>query len=256
MSTDHQFSTVIAVSLKAYFGHAATRQWLAALPHPADDVELVVLPGFTSLADARNILGRTAIRWGAQDCFWEAAGPWTGEITPDLLRELGCAYVEVGHAERRRLFAENDATIARKACAAVTHGLSPIICFGEPEPAGLPDVLNRCLTQLDPMLDALSCSATNPVLAYEPVWAIGANRPAPVEHVRDVLHAVRSHLHTTGQHARVIYGGAAGPGLLAQIPEADGLFLGRFGHNTTRLAQTLAEAHTVVSARATKKRGH
>lgn len=252
MSTNRPPRTLVAVSLKAYLGHAQTQQWLtaiAAAPRPAENTELVLLPAFTSLADARQVLEGTGIRWGAQDCFWQPAGPWTGEITPDLLRELGCSYVEVGHAERRRIFGEDRQITAHKAAAATAFGITPIICFGEAERSEMSDVLDQCMAQLDPVIAALPDTAAPPVLAYEPEWAIGAARPAEARHVNDVLAAVRTKLSRTQRPARLIYGGAAGPGVLTQLPSADGLFLGRYGHTQRNVTRVLAEANTNAQTR-------
>ena len=129
-------STVIGVSLKAYFGRAETLAWaervaeLASKPAITDgSVDLFVIPSFPELADVARILDGTPIRLGAQDVFWEDRGPYTGEVTADQLAELGVSIVEIGHAERRRLFHETDEhPISRSAeCehGAYSHWVAP-----------------------------------------------------------------------------------------------------------------------------------
>jgi triosephosphate isomerase len=161
-------------------------------------------------------------------------------------------FAEIGHAERRALFGETPELTMRKAVASVQQGLTPLLCVGEGrlgqrDQVPALDAAEQVAGQLDEMLAALPTEA--PVLvAYEPVWAIGADRPAPVEHVRTVAHRLRVRL---GAHprARLIYGGTAGPGLFAQVGDClDGLFLGRRAHDPAALGAVLAEVAAGVSA--------
>lgn len=224
----------VGVSLKAYFGHAQTLRWLeevAALTVP-DGVELFVIPGFTELADAARILEGTGIRLGAQDVFWEDAGPYTGEVTADTLAELGVSLVEVGHAERRRLFAETDEVVAAKCAAAERHGIQPLLCIGERRQGSPADAVAESAAQLT------AANAPTALVAWEPVWAIGAAQPADPGYIREVCSGLREHL----DGRQLIYGGSAGPGLLASLGDSvDGLFLGRFAHDPAALAAVLAE---------------
>jgi triosephosphate isomerase len=226
---------LIGVSLKAYFGHAQTLRWLeevAGLTVP-EGVELFVIPGFTELADATRMLDGTGIKVGAQDVFWEDAGPYTGEVTADLLAELGVSLVEVGHAERRRLFAETDEIVAAKSAAAARHGIQPLLCIGETRHGSAADAVAESSAQL------AAAAAPSALVAWEPVWAIGASQPADADYIREVCSGLREHL----DGRRLIYGGSAGPGLLAELGDTvDGLFLGRFAHDPAALAEVLAEA--------------
>ncbi|MEV0278718.1 triose-phosphate isomerase family protein [Streptomyces sp. NPDC050610] len=270
---------VVGVSLKLYMGVAETRRWLAEVAELAREatgglpVELFVLPSFPSLTDAREVLAGTGVAYGAQDLHWADSGPWTGEVSGGQLAELGASYVEVGHAERRRHFGEDDGIVAAKTAAAVRRGLTPVICAGDSatgdsatadsatadsatadstagdSAAGALDAaIAETLGQVDAALSGAAGGEV--VIAYEPVWAIGADRPAPAVHVRAVTAAIRRRLTELGVRGRVIYGGTAGPGTFTELtaPDADGvrapldgLFLGRLAHDTANLRKVLAE---------------
>jgi triosephosphate isomerase len=229
-----------------HLGDAATRRWLTdvadLVPQP-DEVDIAVLPNFTAICAAKMILAGSAVRHGAQDCFWLDSGAYTGEVSPGVLRELGCHYVEVGHAERRRLFHEDDDAVARKAAAASRHGLVPIVCVGENVRGTASDAGAACVAQLDPVLAALvgGRKAREIIVAYEPVWAIGAAEPAPAEHIDEVVSAIRSWLDRDCHRSRIIYGGSAGPGLFQRLHGLDGLFLGRSALDVRAFAATVKE---------------
>ncbi len=238
---------VVGVSLKMYMGLDATRRWLERLRLiESGDVELFVVPSFLSLRDAGEILAGTAIALGAQDVFWEDAGPYTGEVSAPMLAEAGCRFVEIGHAERRRLFHETDAIVAAKTRAAVRAGMVPVLCIGETGQGDAAEAVEACWTQfkaatrqLDPGIEL--------VVAWEPVWAIGAAEPAPTDYIVAVAGTLRARL-KAWPSARLIYGGSAGPGLLDRIGGAvDGLFLGRFAHDVDALRRILAEANAAAT---------
>lgn len=233
---------LVGVSLKMYMSLARARSWMtevAALAGAIGEVELFVVPDYLAIAAAGDILGGSGVRYGGQDAFWEDTGAYTGEISAARLAEAGCVYVEVGHAERRRLFGETDEIVATKTAAIVRAGLIPVLCIGEPEAGSVGDALAFCRAQLDATISALPMEAPL-VIAYEPVWAIGAAQPAGAGYIRDVARGLRSLL--TGRETRLIYGGSAGPGLFAELEgSVDGLFLGRFAHDTAALATVLKE---------------
>lgn len=235
---------LVGVSLKMYMDHARTLQWLGevatlARDGRADAVELFVIPDFLSLYPSAAVLEGTAVKLGAQDVFWEDNGPYTGEISAPMLAQAGCRYVEIGHAERRRLFGETDEQVAAKCAAAIRAGMIPVLCIGEPEQGEPADAVAFCAAQLQAVFDAVP--SDGPLLvAYEPVWAIGAAEPAAPTYIRDVARGLRPLL--SGRPARLIYGGSAGPGLFTGLDgSVDGLFLGRFAHDTSALAQVLDE---------------
>ncbi len=235
-------SRIVGVSLKMYMGLAATRSWMEQLRAlPPADVELFVIPSFLSLHDAREILAGTAIALGAQDLFWEDAGSYTGEVSAPMLAEAGCRFVEVGHAERRRLFGETDQIVGAKLRAAMRAGLVPVLCVGEPERVDPAGAAEACLGQFDAATRGVDPRAEM-LVAWEPVWAIGAAKPAPPDYIVAVAEALRAGL-AAWPSARLIYGGSAGPGLLHRIGvSVDGLFLGRFAHDVDALRRILAEA--------------
>ncbi|WP_413316572.1 triose-phosphate isomerase family protein [Agrococcus sp. 1P02AA] len=244
---------LIGSSLKMYFGRARTLEWTRAVAaicaeHPAVRrglVEPFVLPSFPSIPDVVPIATGAGMLVGAQDLHWEDAGAFTGEVSAAELAEHGVALAAIGHAERRRMFGETDETVALKVAAALRHGIAPVLCIGE-EVRGDHDAAARaCVAQLDASL-ALALEEGRSgrlVVAYEPVWAIGAPEPAGDEHIRAVGQALREHAAGLPLDVQVIYGGSAGPGLLPRIADSvDGMFLGRFAHDPEAFAAILDEA--------------
>jgi triosephosphate isomerase (TIM) len=244
--------TTIGISLKMYFGLAQTLEWcartatLAAALAPSTH-ELFVLPSFPALPAVVNLFDGSEVAVGAQDLAADDSGAQTGEVGGAMLAEIGCRYVEVGHAERRRLFGETEDVVAAKTATALRHGLTPILCLGEATPQPPAEAAAECLRQLNSALSvARTTGLAGPlVVAYEPFWAIGATEPAPDPHITEVCMALRDVAATLQGHggSRVIYGGSAGPGLLTGIGRSvDGLFLGRFAHDPAALAIVLDEA--------------
>ncbi|MGO1972224.1 MAG: triose-phosphate isomerase family protein [Propionibacteriaceae bacterium] len=241
----------VGVSLKMYFDHNRTVAWTRevtalARNHPAlhdDRVELALLPSFPSLLTVREITRGTNVLLGAQDVAENDAGAFTGDVSAASLAQVGCQYVEIGHAERRARHGEDDALVARKLAAAWRHDLIPLLCVGERETGSAVKATETCISQLTAALGSNeACGEV--VVAYEPVWAIGMAEPAPSEHVSIVARSLRTALAELPSvtTARVIYGGSAGPGLLNHLCGAvDGLFLGRFAHDPQALFSVLAE---------------
>jgi triosephosphate isomerase len=248
----------IGVSLKMYFSHARTLEWTAAVAdvartHPAvrsGAVQLFVAPTFTSLVPVRTMLDGTGVLLGAQDLAWADEGAFTGEVSGAELREIGVDLVEIAHAERRSLFHETDDDIAGKVHAAYRNHLRPLICVGETTRASDGDAsgaVAEVTAQLDRFLaTATAVGATGPVIvAYEPVWAIGAPTPAPDDHIVAVLAGIEAHLGSRPdlRGSTAIYGGSAGPGLLTRCQgRIGGLFLGRFAHDPAAITAILDEA--------------
>ncbi|MGW0736069.1 triose-phosphate isomerase family protein [Streptomyces sp. NPDC002851] len=238
---------LVGVSLKLYFGLVETRRWLAdvaelaarlELPRPVD---LFVAPAFPALSDARELLAGTGVAFGAQDVHWADSGPWTGEVSAPMLRESGARYAEIGHAERRHHFGESDETVAAKVRAATRNGLVPVICAGEQRGDDPAAAIEETLTQVRAALSGAEPDSEI-VIAYEPVWAIGAQEPASAEHVRKVATAIRACLRRHHVRGRLLYGGTAGPGTWSELVGAvDGLFLGRLAHDVEGLRKVLEE---------------
>jgi triosephosphate isomerase (TIM) len=248
---------IIGVSLKAYFGYAQTLTWcrqvasLIAARQPVE-TEVFILPSFPALAGAADLLAASGVSIGAQDLAAADAGAQTGEVTGALLSELGCRYVEVGHAERRTLFGEDETVVAAKTAAALRHGLVPVLCLGEVDRLSSEAAAAECVRQLHSALSDSQAGGLGGrlVVAYEPHWAIGAPEPAPEAHILTVCQALRDAVRALPAHpdSVVIYGGSAGPGLLSRLAHGvDGLFLGRFAHDVAALARVLDEAEQITT---------
>lgn len=246
---------IVGVSLKTYFGHAQAAAWFADvarragghLPVTAGDVRVFVIPTYLQIPAALDAFAGTPVRVGAQDVSAFPAGAFTGEVTAAELAEIGVAVAEVGHAERRRLFGETDEVVAAKVAAALDAGIVPVLCVGEADRLSADQAAAATVTQLHADLE--DAPAGPVVVAYEPVWAIGAPEPAPAAHITTVTRALRAALDADPARAgsSVIYGGSAGPGLLTQLGnDVDGLFLGRFAHDPDALLTVLDEASTLA----------
>ncbi len=260
-----QGGLVIGVSLKMYFGQRQTLDWcrqVAAIArqHPlvaGGGVELFVLPAAPLIDPVLRIFADVNVGVGAQNLSGENSGPFTGEVSGALLREMGCRYAEVGHAERRRLFGEDDAAAAAKVAASWRNGLTPVLCVGESAKVPSAEAARACVSEAEAILGragAVRPGAVDParraILAYEPHWAIGQPEAAPTGHITEVTSALRHWLASRPELAgsRVIYGGSAGLGLLGSIRgSVDGLFLGRFAHDPAALAAILDEAEHAVT---------
>ncbi len=181
------------------------------------------------------MLAGTRILYGAQDTFWEERGPFTGEVSPLVLRELGCTFIEVGHSERRTMFGETDEWVQRKTAAVLSQGLIPLICIGEPTKQNSDKAIDFTINQLRSALGGLSNIEKAPencavVIAYEPVWAIGADKSAPVDHIEPIVAAIREELSAIWKGASaVLYGGSVNPSQAEGLSHTsvDGLFIGR-----------------------------
>jgi triosephosphate isomerase len=235
---------IVGVSLKAYFGYRQTLDYCNAVArrlagHPAlvsGEVRLFVLPSFPAIVPVAEIFKGTPIAVGAQNLWSADSGAFTGEVTGPMLHEAGARFVEVGHAERRTIFAESEQLVTEKTAAALRTGLTPVLCIGEADEVSASEAAAECIRQARSALDG----ATDPVvIAYEPFWAIGAPQPAGDEHIKAVCTALKREL----PGSSIIYGGSAGPGLYTRLDgAADGLFLGRFAHDPRALAEVVEEA--------------
>jgi len=209
----------------------AVRAGVAGAP-----AEVMVAPPFTALTAVAPLLRGTGIGLGAQDMHWENEGPFTGAISPVMLRDAGCTHVIVGHSERRQHFGETDEGVARKTRAALSHGLTPVVCVGETlaerESSRTMEVVER---QLERALRELTPDqAAVVVIAYEPVWAIGTGRTATPEQAQEVHAFIRRHLAAShgappAAALRILYGGSVKPdniGSLMAQADVDGALVG------------------------------
>lgn len=216
-------------------GTAASLAEVAALcsAHPAPACEMLLCPPATLVAAMAQAAKGTALKVGGQDCHAKASGAHTGDISAPMLADAGAAYVILGHSERRTDHGETDAEVKAKAEAALSAGLTAIVCIGETEAerdAGVTlDVIGRQVAGSLPD----GATAENTVLAYEPVWAIGTGRTPTLDQIAEVHAFLRARLvarmGAAGNGVRILYGGSVKPSNAAEIfavPHVDGALVG------------------------------
>jgi triosephosphate isomerase len=218
-----------------------------------DDVDIVIIPPFTAITKASEILGGAQkIRLGAQNMSPEAKGAYTGEVSAPMLRDLFVRYVLVGHSERRRLFGETDELVRRKLVTALASELRPILCVGETleerqagqEKAVLEGQLRGALEGLTP--DQIS----EVIVAYEPVWAIGTGLTATPEQAQEAHLFIRDYLGklagtSLANKARILYGGSVTPANAKELmsqPDIDGALVGGASLDPRGFAEIAAAA--------------
>ncbi|MEW5867160.1 MAG: triose-phosphate isomerase [Bacillota bacterium] len=200
------------------------------------EVEVVVCPPFTALDAVREALRGSNIELGAQNMHWEEEGAFTGEVSPLMLKNLGCMYVILGHSERRTYFGETDESVNRKVKSAVLNGLLPIICVGETlEERDAGKTEEVVVRQTKAALAGVKTNgAERIVIAYEPVWAIGTGRSATADEANRVIRIIRQTVaevfnERIAQEMRIQYGGSVKPQNIADFlgqPEIDGALVG------------------------------
>ena len=217
------------------------------------DVEIVVAPVFTGLSVVAQALAGGNIRLAAQDVFWENSGAFTGEVSPGMLKDVGCDYVIIGHSERRQYFGETNENVNRKAKAAHAHDLIPIICVGESleeREAGRTGAVVK-----DHILNGIAGLSVDQivstVIAYEPVWAIGTGQNATPDQAQEVHGLIRSlcseiYSAEVASRVRIQYGGSVKPenaaALIAQ-PDVDGALVGTASWEAESFAQIVKAAN-------------
>jgi RpiB/LacA/LacB family sugar-phosphate isomerase len=223
---------MLGAGLKMYLGYRQTVEYLTRLRELAaglaGEMDLFVLPSFPVLAEAQRILAGSGIAHGAQDVHWDQSGPYTGEVSASMLRELGCTLVEIGHAERRLGLGETDEQIAAKVAAAAAADLTPLLCVGERQRQAPAEATRVVLQQLSAGL-ARADGDFELIVAYEPIWAIGAEAAAEPERVAPVVSKLSDALAGRRAPWRILYGGSVAPGRLAGLVQTgiSGLFVGR-----------------------------
>ena len=201
-----------------------------------DDRDIVIAPVFTALAPVAAVIKGSTIQLAAQNCYPEATGAFTGEVSPELLQDAGCQYIIIGHSERRQFFAETDAFINSKVVKTIENGLKPILCIGETleerDSGAMLDILSR---QVKGGLEGLSAiQMADVVIAYEPVWAIGTGKTATDEQAQEAHSFIRGLIQglfnpEVAKNIRILYGGSVKPdnvdSLMAQ-DDIDGALVG------------------------------
>ncbi|MBC3192538.1 triose-phosphate isomerase [Pseudonocardia sp. C8] len=235
--------SLIAGNWKMNLNHleaiALVQKLAFALPERyLDKVEVAVLPPFTDIRSVQTLIDGDKLRivHGAQDLSPHDSGAYTGDVSGPMLAKLGCRYVVVGHSERREIHAEDDAQVNAKVLAALTHGITPILCVGE----GL-DVreagthVQHCTDQLRAACANVSAEqAATLVLAYEPIWAIGTGKVAGASDAQEVCAALRETLRElygdeVAAAVRILYGGSVKSSNVGEIvaqSDVDGALVG------------------------------
>ena len=225
---------------------------LTGMPQ-SESVKLLICPPYPYLGELAQKLAGTALSLGAQNVSQHESGAYTGEVSPGMLRDIGCEYVIVGHSERRAMMAESSEIVAAKFMAALSAGLKPILCVGETlaerEAEQTAAVIDE---QLNAVLDSAGVESFEmAVIAYEPVWAIGTGRTASPEQAQDVHGHIRAAMSSRSEELasaiQILYGGsvtgdnAAG---LFTMPDIDG---GLIGGASLKAADFLAIAAAAAS---------
>ncbi|MFH1552214.1 MAG: triose-phosphate isomerase [Candidatus Omnitrophota bacterium] len=183
-----------------------------------ENIEIVICPPFVDLGDVGEMLVESNVALGAQNCYWENEGAFTGEVSVAMVKSVGCRFVIIGHSERRKYFGETDETVNRKIRAVIDGGLIPIMCVGETleerEASKTMEVVKQQVTEGlkgfdETYLDTL-------VIAYEPVWAIGTGKtatPLQAQEVHAMIRELLKKLHSESFSGtrRILYGGSVNP---------------------------------------------
>lgn len=213
-----------------------TAKHLLKLVSKTTDVDVMIAPPFTALAQVSDVVKGSCISVGAQNLFWEAEGAYTGEISPSMLVSAGCRYVIIGHSERRQYFNETDESVNRKIKSSLKNGLIPVMCVGESEKER---ELRETFSVLDKQIkngleDFSPDDLKTLVIAYEPVWAIGTGKTATAEQAQEVHEFLRAMLekkfgNRLAKSMRILYGGSVKPNNIAELmsmPDIDGALVG------------------------------
>jgi triosephosphate isomerase len=202
----------------------------------ARNVDIVVAPPFTALLTVSREIEGSNIELAAQDVFWEPSGAYTGEISADMLRDVGCRYVILGHSERRQYFGETNEWVRKKIKASLAVDLRPIICVGEAlEEREAGKTFDVVKMQVSQCMEGFSAGEMGKItVAYEPIWAIGTGRTATPQQAEEVHAFIREQLGgITSRHVsdgmRIQYGGSVNPDNISDLmaqPNIDGALVG------------------------------
>jgi len=213
---------------------------------PNRERTVALCPPFTALAAVVQACRETGILVGGQNMHWEAKGAYTGEVSPEMLRELGCRLVIIGHSERRQYFGETNESANKKLMAAFRCQLLPVLCVGETlsqREAGETATVCRCQTE-EGLAGLQPEQVAAMVIAYEPVWAIGTGRTASAKDAQTVISFIRGTVaNRFGQEAasqlRIQYGGSVKPDNIKELmaqPDIDGVLVGGASLEATSFA--------------------
>ena len=209
-----------------------------------EDVDVFLIPSMGTIYPVAKALEGSGILYGVQNIAPLENGAMTGEFSIESAVDLGCHLVELGHAERKTIFKEEYKMINEKIRLTIRKGLMPIVCVGETDKS--PDRKKELGGQIEALLlDIPKASLTNLVLAYEPEWAIGKEKPAQPQYVHQSMRMIREILEklygkSVSEEIRLIYGGSANKENAKELvssEDIDGLFIGRFGHEISNFLE-------------------
>jgi triosephosphate isomerase len=213
---------------------------------------VVLCPPFPYLESVGRVLEGSRVALGAQDVSEHAPGAFTGEVSAEMLADLGCEWVIVGHSERRALHQESNHTVAAKARAALRAGLRPIVCVGETLADRESNRTESVLAaQLEPLIDVLLESQGGAVLAYEPVWAIGTGRTASPAQAAEVHRFLRTRFVAAGgqgEALQILYGGSVKPDNARELFAVSGIDGGLIGGASLKASEFLSICAAAVAA--------
>ncbi|MFV0278696.1 MAG: triose-phosphate isomerase [Parahaliea sp.] len=242
--------SLIMANWKMHGSRASVEQLVGELKVQvaAGHVDVVLCPSFVHLSQVIAACDGSGFAVGAQDCSHMHAGAYTGEVSPDMLADIGCSWVLLGHSERRQYHDESDGLVAAKLAAAVDAGLRPVLCVGEArEQREDGEAYAVVADQLRGALEGQP-SLVNLVVAYEPVWAIGTGLTASPEQAQEMHAYIREQLDELGVKAaqtRLLYGGSVKAGNAAELfaqPDIDGALVGGASLDSAEFARIIASA--------------
>ncbi|PKL45214.1 MAG: triose-phosphate isomerase [Candidatus Riflebacteria bacterium HGW-Riflebacteria-1] len=224
---------LIAANWKMHKTCQEARTFMAELlPKIADlkEVDVLVCPPYTLISTVDQCREGSKVLLGAQNMYHENKGAFTGEVAPQMLKDLNCEFVIIGHSERRWVFGETDETINKKVHAAIANGLIPVLCVGEKLDEREKNLTDQViLNQMEKNLAGVSEDfISGMVIAYEPVWAIGTGKNATTKDAKDAIALIREFVHSkfgqeVAEKVRILYGGSVKPENVKTYMEQEGI---------------------------------
>ncbi|MFA5310973.1 MAG: triose-phosphate isomerase [Candidatus Omnitrophota bacterium] len=219
-------------------------------------VDVILCPPFTALSEVAEVISETGIKLGGQNLYWADEGAFTGEVSAKMLKDAGCDFTIIGHSERRQFFAETNENVNKKIKAALSAGLTPIVCIGERleerETGKTFDILNDHLSGA--LAGLLAEEVLKIVVAYEPVWAIGTGKTATPAQAQEVHKYIRDLLRKlynqeVASEVRIQYGGSVKPENIAELmkqPDLDGALVGGASLKVESFSEIVKQAAEVL----------
>ena len=222
----------------------------------SQNIDIVLCPPFTALSEVYEVITDSNIQLGAQDVCWQDEGAFTGEVSPKMLKDVGCKFVIIGHSERRQYFGETNESVNKKIKAVLLHDLTPIVCIGETLSEREKELTFKVLDShiQNGLKDINEVDALKLVIAYEPVWAIGTGKTATPEQAQEAQKYIRDLLNElynkdVANSIRIQYGGSVKPENIAELigePDIDGALVGGASLGLDSFGEIVKKADEVV----------